>query len=101
MHFYIDTAGFYAMSHFTTPKALSSGTRSRYYSSLTGYARFCLGLLANQSWILSGTVPVLYFPHSIPESFKCFDAPLIAALALTMSLHQLLRDITATILRLP
>jgi len=72
------TAGFYAINHFTTPKAVSSRTRSRYYSS---------------------TLPVLYFPNPIPESFKWFDAPLTAALALTMSLRSILmlRDIAATI----
>ena len=73
------TAGFYAINHFTTPKAVSSRTRSRYYSS---------------------TLPVLYFPNPIPESFKWFDAPVTAAaLPLTMSLQSILmlRDVVATI----
>jgi hypothetical protein len=93
MHFYIDTAGVYAVSHFTTPKAVSSRTRSRYYKGLTGYACSCIELLAILSSILSGTLtllPVLYFPATIPKSFKWFDAPLTAALALTTSLRSIL-----------
>jgi hypothetical protein len=89
MHFSIDTAE----SHFTTPKAVSSRTRSRYYKGLTGYACSRVELPAILSSILSGILillPVLYFPAPIPKSFKWFDAPLTAALALTTSLRLIL-----------
>jgi hypothetical protein len=106
MHFYIDTAGFYTVSHFTTPKAVSSRPGSRYYKGLTGYVCPCIELPAILSSILSGTLtlfPVLYFPAPIPKSFKWFDAPLTAAPALTTSLRSILmlRHIAATILRFP
>jgi hypothetical protein len=93
MRFYIDTAGVYAGSHFTTPKPVSSRTRSRYYKALTGYACAGIELPAILSSILSGTLtllPVSYFPAPIPKSFKWFDAPLTAALALTTSLRSIL-----------
>ena len=113
MHFHIDMAffvalfltGFYAISRFATPKAVrSQTTRFQYYSSLASYVGSCVGLLTILSWILSdkpALLAVLYFPDPIPEGFKGFDAPLIAALVLTTLLPSIpiLRDIDGAMLR--
>jgi hypothetical protein len=96
---------FYAVTRFATPKTVrSQTTRFQYYGSLASYVSSCIGLLTILSWILSNKpawLAVLYFPDPIPDSFRGFDAPLIAALVLTTLLPSIpmLRDIDAAMLR--
>jgi hypothetical protein len=110
MHFHIDTADFVplfltdfcAVNRSTTAKAVRSQTRFQCYSSLASCVCPCIGFLTVLGRILSDKptlLAVLHFPDRVTESFKRFDAQLIAAFFLTTLLRSILtlREIDAAV----